>query len=167
MRNIDKDLELTRLATPGPWKWEVSRLWDGYSGLDGKDDAEVLYPDHCNDGDGGAAWFGEFPSEADAAFIAASREALPYWLEEVKRLREAIGGKEVADWAVEAVGCRREAARASLEAINLRAENQRLKEALNAINNLAVGWQEGDIPITTGDIIDEIYKLSLLPEEGK
>jgi hypothetical protein len=90
MRDVEKDLELTRLATPGPWKWEVSRLWDGYSGLDGKDDAEVLYPDHCNDGDGGAAWFGEFPSEADAAFIAASREALPYWLGEAKRLREAL-----------------------------------------------------------------------------
>jgi hypothetical protein len=130
--------------------------------LDGKDDAEVLYPDHCNDGDGGAAWFGEFPSVEDAAFIAESREALPYWLEEVKRLRERVvkledNGRErssamIAWW---------------VERDTLRAENQRLKEALEAINNLAVGWQEGDIPITTGDIIDEIYKLSLLPEEGK
>jgi hypothetical protein len=50
----------------------------------------------------------------------------------------------------------------------LRAENQRLKEALNAINNLAVGWQEtGGWTVVAWDTIDDIYKLSLLPEKAE
>jgi hypothetical protein len=131
--------------------------------LDGKDDAEVLYPDHCNDGDGGAAWFGEFPSEADAAFIAQSREALPYWLGEVKRLRRIIS--EATEKMLPLISERDLLIKTNAE---LQEEGKRLKEALNAINNLAVGWREIEVVDgPTGEYMDEIYKLSLLPEEGK
>lgn len=60
------------MFTPGPWEWVKNNFFGGYSGIVGKDNAEVLYPDHCNDGDEGAAWFEEFPSEADRNLIAAA-----------------------------------------------------------------------------------------------
>ena len=37
---------------------------------------EVLFPNHKNEGDDGAAWFEDFPSEADANLIAAAPELL-------------------------------------------------------------------------------------------
>ena len=50
----------------------------------------------------------------------------------------------------------------------LRDEANILREALNAINNLAVGWREtGGWTVVALETINEIYKLSLLPEEGK
>jgi hypothetical protein len=58
--------------TPGPWEWVEDRFWGGYSGIVGKDDTPVLYPDHSNDGDDGAAWFEEFPTEADRNLIISS-----------------------------------------------------------------------------------------------
>jgi len=62
--------------TPGPWRWLEDRFWGGYSGIVGKDDQSVLFADHANDGDDGAAWFEEFPSEADRHLIAAAPEML-------------------------------------------------------------------------------------------
>ena len=90
MRDIEKDLELCERATEPPWIWIKNNFWGGYSGMIGKDDKEVIFADHANDGDDGAAWFEEFPSESDRDFIAAAREALPWYIEEVKRLREAL-----------------------------------------------------------------------------
>jgi hypothetical protein len=58
----------------------------------GKDDAEVLYPDHCNEGDDGDAWFDESPSEADRNLIAAAPdmyEALELALEELEGIVDA------------------------------------------------------------------------------
>jgi len=156
VRDLDKDLELCKNATSKPWMV-------GYSDGSGRDVKEH-YKGACitaNDegvvfgGQSFGSCYGVMRAE-DAAFIAESREALPYWLGEVKRLREALGGEEVADWAVEAVGCRKEASKANLEIIKLRAENQRLKEALNAINNLAIKCEREDPD-----------SMSLLPEEGK
>lgn len=58
--------------TPGPWEWSEDRIWGGYSGLVGANGQEVLFPNTANDGDDGAAWFEDFPSNADAHLIAAS-----------------------------------------------------------------------------------------------
>jgi hypothetical protein len=82
--------------TPGPWEWTRDEWHGGYSGLAGPNGAEVLYPDHCNDGDDGAAWFEEFASDADRRLIAAAPELLallesllelesdcPWWLQEL------------------------------------------------------------------------------------
>ena len=58
--------------TPGPWEWIEDKFNGGYSGVVGKDNAEVLFPNHRNDGDDGDAWFEDFPSEADRNLIAAA-----------------------------------------------------------------------------------------------
>lgn len=57
--------------TKGPWEWVEDKFHGGYSGITGRD-AEVLYPNCCNDGDDGAAWFEDSPSEADRNLIAAA-----------------------------------------------------------------------------------------------
>ena len=62
--------------TPSPWQWLEDDWWGGYSGLYGPDDEAVLIPDHCNDGDDGAAWFEEYPSEADRLLMQASPDML-------------------------------------------------------------------------------------------
>lgn len=77
-RDLPKDLEICNAATPGPWEWQEDRWNGGYSGMSGAEDASVIYPSHCNDGDDGAAWFDDFPSEADRLFIAAAREGWPH-----------------------------------------------------------------------------------------
>ena len=48
--------------TPAPWEWVDDTYWGGYAGIFafGSDDQTVLIPDHCNDGDDGAAWFEEY-----------------------------------------------------------------------------------------------------------
>jgi len=58
--------------TPGPWSWAEDRFHDGYSGIVGPDGQEVLFPNHANDGDEGAAWFEDFPSDADRNLIIAA-----------------------------------------------------------------------------------------------
>jgi hypothetical protein len=50
-------LEMCEKETPGPWEWKENAWNGGYSGIIGKDDVEVLFPSHRNDGDDGAAWF--------------------------------------------------------------------------------------------------------------
>lgn len=62
--------------TSGPWEWVPDRFRGGYSGLVGPDGAEVLFPNHANDGDEGAAWFEDFPTAADARLIAAAPDLL-------------------------------------------------------------------------------------------
>lgn len=72
--------------TPGPWEWSVDRFRGGYSGITGPDGSEVLFPNTANDGDTGAAWFEDFPSDADRALIAAAPamgEALLYVAERI------------------------------------------------------------------------------------
>lgn len=60
--------------TPGPWRWMENKYRGGYSGLCGAENIAVLFPNSCNDGDDGDAWFEDFPSEADANLIAAAPE---------------------------------------------------------------------------------------------
>lgn len=65
--------------TPGPWKWVTDNFRGGYAGLVGRvgqNQQEVLFPNHANDGDEGAAWFEDFPSEADRNLIAAAPDLL-------------------------------------------------------------------------------------------
>lgn len=50
--------------------------------------------------------------------------------DEIKSLQEALGGKEVANWAIEAVECRKEAANANLDRIKLRAQLEGTKAVL-------------------------------------
>lgn len=65
--------------TPAPWEWVKDRNTDGYYGLYNGDNP-IVYPQRCNDGDEGLAWFSTDESyygetalkEADAALIAAA-----------------------------------------------------------------------------------------------
>lgn len=67
--------------TPAPWEWAKDRNTDGYYGLY-SGDTPVVYPQRCNDGDEGLAWFSTDESyygetalkESDAALIAAAPE---------------------------------------------------------------------------------------------
>lgn len=67
--------------TKGPWHWSRYDFVDGFYGLYAGDEP-VIYPQRCNDGDDGNAWFsmdesyyGETAMKpADAALIAAAPE---------------------------------------------------------------------------------------------
>lgn len=76
--------------TPGPWTWTEDRCWGGYSGIVGPNNQEVFYPNTANNGDDGAAWFEDLPSEADRALIAAA----PDLLEALKRTLNFIENNE-------------------------------------------------------------------------
>jgi hypothetical protein len=94
-RDIVADKKLCEEATPGPWSWEEDRWNGGWAGLQGPIVngvcLEVLYPDHRNEGDEGAAWFSEdSSSEADRRFIAAAREALPYYIIRCEAIEKRI-----------------------------------------------------------------------------
>ena len=71
-----------REATPGPWRHKVY-TWNV---------AEVVRLDHDGDEINITTWLGR----DDAAFIAASREALPALIQEVRRLRDAVESYEAA-----------------------------------------------------------------------
>ena len=72
--------------TPGPWEWTEYIYRGGKGGIVGKDGAEVLFPNHCNDGDDGDAWFDESPNEADRKLIIAA----PALVEACKAALEAL-----------------------------------------------------------------------------
>jgi hypothetical protein len=114
MRDIEKDLELCEAASKGPWKVKTNR----HRNTDGTSWGwvEGTRENWC--------WSkSRNKSYEDAAFIAAARTALPYWLGEVKRLREltdALGD--------EVLGANADLAKAN---IALRTENERLREALD------------------------------------
>ena len=129
MRDIEKDLELCEKATEGPWIWAHERHKAGHSL---SIIVEAVRANEVN--------LLRTDKKEDAQFIAQSREALPWYIEEVKRLREALGSEEVANWAIEAVMCRRETADVNIEKIRLdkenkelRAENGRLKYKLDTL----------------------------------
>lgn len=89
---------MTQNHTPGPWQWVRNHFWDGYSGIVGPDNQEVLFPNTANDGDDGAAWFADFPSEADANLIIAA----PDLLEAVYQLLKCNDAAS-QQWAREAI----------------------------------------------------------------
>lgn len=88
MRDLKADLALCEAATPGPWEWTPDNWNGGFGGIVGKDNAEVLFPDHRNEGDYGDAWFEEYPSEADGKFIVEARVG---WPEAIRRALKAEG----------------------------------------------------------------------------
>jgi hypothetical protein len=67
--------------TKGPWHWSPYKDVDGFYGLY-SGDQPVVYPQRCNDGDDGNAWFSTDESyygetaltEADSHLIAAAPE---------------------------------------------------------------------------------------------
>lgn len=85
---ITEARELCERATPGPWEWNKDRFHDGYSGITGKDNEEVLFPNCCNDGDDGAAWFEDFPGEADRDFFIRSRTLVPELCDALEKAQE-------------------------------------------------------------------------------
>lgn len=58
---------------------------------------------------------------------------------EVSALREALGGEKVADWAYEAVKCRKETIAANTEKYKLREENAKLRAVAEAAEKLLQG----------------------------
>ena len=72
---------MTTKFTKGPWKWVEDRNTGGFYGLYAGDHP-VVYPQRCNDGDEGLAWFSTDESyygetaltEANAALIACAPE---------------------------------------------------------------------------------------------
>jgi hypothetical protein len=89
-KQFDEIKSRTEKATPGPWKWNTDRYHGGYIGITGKNNAEVLFPNHCNEDDEGAAWFEDLPNESDADFISHAREDIPALIAEIERFREEI-----------------------------------------------------------------------------
>ena len=92
-------------ATRGPWEWNPENFKGGWSGITGKDGVDVLFPNHCNDGDDGYAWFEDIPNNKDADFIANAREDIPFLLGQIDRLKmmldAAAAGQETMQkqWA--------------------------------------------------------------------
>ncbi len=81
-RDLEADLKLCEAATPGPWGWTevgLESLRNGPSQY-GKEEM-VLWPVKLG----------------NRAFIATARTALPYYITEVKRLRERVNELEVQD----------------------------------------------------------------------
>lgn len=90
MRDWNKDLEICNSATSGIWEWVENRYRDGYSGIVTDNNTEVLFPNHCNDGDDGCAWFDDLPNKADRIFITEARQGWTEAIEEIIRLNKLI-----------------------------------------------------------------------------
>lgn len=93
-RDIEQDLALCEKATPGPWQ---ARQIVGVAGpmqMPAANGWELL--GMTEDGMPLADWF---ERKEDAVFTVEAREALPYWLGEVKRLQKALdlACEEIAD----------------------------------------------------------------------
>lgn len=92
--------------TPAPWEWAKDRNTDGYYGLY-SGDTPVVYPQRCNDGDEGLAWFSTDESyygetalkESDAALIAAA----PEMYEMLKQVAELVNtdGMSAIQWIMD------------------------------------------------------------------
>ena len=121
-RDIEQDLALCEKATPGPWQARQIVSTVGPMQMLAANGWEIL--GMTEDGMPLADWF---ERKEDAVFTVEARVALPYWLGEVKRLREltdALGD--------EVLGANADLAKAN---IALRTENERLREALDEIAN--------------------------------
>lgn len=88
MRDWSEVKKICNKATPGPWEW-VDYPWrGGSSGIANLEGDTVLYPNHCNDGDEGDAWFEDYPNEADGNLLIIARTALPEAIAEIEQLRQ-------------------------------------------------------------------------------
>jgi len=92
--------------TKGPWEWRKDHHNDGYYGLYANDEP-VVYPQCCNDGDDGLAWFstdedyyGETAlKQADADLISCAPEMYEM-LEQVSKLVD-VDGMEAIQWIID------------------------------------------------------------------
>jgi hypothetical protein len=86
-RSAEKDMELCRMATEGPWKNGSVRptvtfsKGTYYSGvMNGNEDLGIALAGDESDGQ----------SVIDSMFIAESREALPYWIQRATEAEELL-----------------------------------------------------------------------------
>lgn len=88
--DIDKLKKLADAATPGPWCWGMR-----YVAQPAKENGYRFIAQHpmAETAVEGEQW------EADAAFIAASREMIPALIEEVERLQHAVSSQ--ADYSID------------------------------------------------------------------
>ena len=101
---IEELKQALEAATPGPWEWQEDRWHGGYSGISNNQDKPVLYPNHANEGDWGAAWFDEDElDQANARLIVAAGNNLPALLKAVEAAREVLvkttGGQTLPPYA--------------------------------------------------------------------
>lgn len=93
MADLQKLRELAAKATPGPWRPDIVKGWDPYSDVPlamvvDDDDTQIA---DCLDNTPGPRSRAE--CAANAAFIAAAREALPELLVEYEKCRPLAAGE--------------------------------------------------------------------------
>jgi len=95
-RDWKKDWELCEKATPGPWEAYYDRF-DGHvirmaTALANDEDEKGCEPQHEIEYNHSCVFGDEQFKEAlaNVQFITEAREALPYWLQQVKQLREKL-----------------------------------------------------------------------------
>jgi hypothetical protein len=141
-------MRVTAAATAGPWKLAGSGY--GYH-LGGKAHESVFAPRHGEDPVFIAltGLCGEPQSQADAAFIASAREAVPWLVDEVNRLRAARmrGWDTALDSAQHAQKLDDQAEQLRARVDELTAENTRLRAELagrGRLVNLGIGHRGGE-----------------------
>lgn len=87
-KQLAEILEVCEKLPKGPWEWVEDKFHGGYSGLVDAENKEVLFPNCCNDGDEGAAWFEDYATPEVRHFITLARTALPQLADEIIKLRE-------------------------------------------------------------------------------
>jgi hypothetical protein len=102
-KQLAEILEVCEKLPKGPWEWVEDKFHGGYSGLVDAENKEVLFPNCCNDGDEGAAWFEDYATPEVRHFITLARTALPqlaqrvielegqvdpYWMNKAQELEE-------------------------------------------------------------------------------
>lgn len=85
-KQLAEILELCEKLPKGPWEWVEDKFHGGYSGLVDAENKEVLFPNCCNDGDEGAAWFEDYVTPEVRHFITLARTALPQLAEDYRKL---------------------------------------------------------------------------------
>lgn len=83
---------MTDKHSPTPFNWVKDCFHGGYSGIEDANGETVLAPNCCNDGDEGAAWFEDFPSERDRKFI---KRACDSHDELVEALKMVLAGEVI------------------------------------------------------------------------
>lgn len=153
-------------ATEGPWEWVEDRWHGGYSGLVGRGEREVVFPNTENDGDTGAAWFEDFPPPEDRTFIAHARTDLPDALAELTQAQARIAQLEAErDEAVEGrLAWKKNAEGCAATAKRFKAERDKLEVWVNDlhsgmyINCVYCGHRYGpedEVPATMADALKE------------
>lgn len=86
MRDWGRDWELCQKATPGPWY-----AWKSPSGIQLVNAGLYPEPTICRC----YKTKGRVNDEANADFIAEAREALPYWLQQFRKIVEVLKDAEI------------------------------------------------------------------------